>query len=51
MTSTITPSIKLRLGALLLAACYCGASVAAPTLPQVAATSRNKLHVRVALAY
>jgi len=37
MTSTITPSIKPRLGALLLAACYCGASVAAPTLPQVAA--------------
>jgi filamentous hemagglutinin family protein len=33
----MTSSIKTRIGALLLAACYCGAGTAAPTLPQVVA--------------
>jgi filamentous hemagglutinin family protein len=33
----MTSSIKRRLGALLLAACYCGTGFAAPALPQVAA--------------
>lgn len=33
----MTSSIQRRLGALLLAACYCATGVAAPTLPQVVA--------------